>query len=248
MTLLRLVVVALGIGVGALAGCGSVSGGTGADAAGMGGVSGTGGVAGTGTGGVSGTGGGIAGAGGVGRDADTGDVPTVGSDAMDADTRRCAVKINEVQTGGAGGTSGALNEFIELYNTCPDRAFNLTGYSLVYRSATGTTDNARVSFTTATIAVGKPYFVCANSGFAGNADIRYTDGLATDGALALRSPDGNIVDSVGWGAATNAIVETAAAPAAPSGQSIARVPDGRDSDDNSHDFVIAAQPTPGAAN
>ena len=167
---------------------------------------------------------------------------------MDADTRKCAVKINEVQTGGAGGTTGALNEFIELYNTCPDRAFSLAGYNLVYRSATGTTDNPRVSFTTATIAAGKPYLVCANSGFAGNADIRYTDGLATDGSLALRSPDGSIVDAVGWGAATNAIVETAAAPAPPSGQSIARVPDGHDSDDNSHDFVIAAQPTPGAAN
>jgi hypothetical protein len=238
MTLLRLLVVALGIGVGALAGCGSVSGGMGAGAAGSGGNAGRGGV--------SGTGGGVAGA--AGQDADTGDVPAVGSDAMDADTRKCTVKINEVQTGGAGGTSGALNEFIELYNTCPDRAFSLAGHSLVYRSATGTGDFPRVTFTAETIAAGKPYFVCANSGFVGNADIRYTDGLATDGALALRSPDGSIVDAVGWGAATNAIVETAAAPAPLSGQSIARVPDGHDSDDNSHDFVIAAQPTPGAAN
>ena len=43
-TLLRLVVVALGIGAGALAGCGSVSGGSGVDATGAGGSAGKGGV------------------------------------------------------------------------------------------------------------------------------------------------------------------------------------------------------------
>jgi hypothetical protein len=175
-----------------------------------------------------------------------GDAPA--DTGMDADTRKCTVKINEVQTGGAGGTSGALNEFIELYNTCADRAFNLAGYNLVYRSATGTTDNARVMFTTQTIAPGKPYFVCANSGFMGSADVRYTDGLATDGALALRSPDGNVVDAVGWGAATNAIVETAPAVAPAPGQSIARVPDGNDTGDNSADFKVATVPSPGAPN
>ena len=156
------------------------------------------------------------------------------------------MKINEVQTGG----TTALDEFIELYNTCPDRAFDLTGYALVYRSATGTTDSPRVSFTSGGFTAGKPYFVCANSGYAGTADATYTDGLAAaGGGLALRDPDGAIVDSVGWGTATNAYVEGSPAPAPAASQSIARTPDGHDTDDNSVDFKItAATTTPGGSN
>ncbi|HEY7372425.1 MAG TPA: lamin tail domain-containing protein [Polyangia bacterium] len=190
--------------------------------------------------------------GAAGQDADTPDVPTTidapaGQDATgaDADADECTIKINEVQTGGAT----ALDEFIELYNTCPDRAFSLAGHSLVYRAATGAGDFPRVTFTVETIAAGKPYFVCANSGFAGTADAHYTDGLALDGGgLALRGPDGNIVDAVGWGSAANAFVETAPAAAPAAAQSIARQPDGHDSDDNAHDFEIAATPSPGASN
>jgi len=168
-----------------------------------------------------------------------------GEDALDADTRNCTVKINEVQTGGVT----ALDEFIELYNTCPDRAFSLAGYKVVYRSATGVGDNPRLTFSAEMIGAGRPYFICANSGFAGSADAHYTDGLALDGGtLALRGPDGNVVDAVGWGTATNALVETAAAPAPAAGQSIARVPDGRDGDDNGQDFMLATVPSPGAAN
>jgi hypothetical protein len=241
--LLRLGVVGAAVAVSVCAvsaiGCGSVSGGTGPDAAGVagaGGGAGTSGGAGmggsAGTGGGGGTGGAVAAAG-------------AGGGGGTGDTRACTVKINELQTGGAT----ALDEFIELYNTCPDRPFNLAGHTLVYRAAAGTAEFVRVAFTAETIAAGRPYFVCANTGFAGPADVQYTDGLALDGGgLALRAPDGSFVDAVGWGTAANALVETAPAPAPAAGQSIARVPDGHDSDDNSRDFMIAAQPTPGAAN
>ncbi|HVY38914.1 MAG TPA: lamin tail domain-containing protein, partial [Polyangia bacterium] len=170
-----------------------------------------------------------------------------GKDAgADTSNRVCGVKINEVQTSG----STALDEFVELYNTCPDEPLNLAGYSLVYRAASGTTEFVRVSFTGGGFAPGKPYFVCANSGYAGPADARYTDGLAdAGGGLALRGPDGDIVDSVGWGTATNAFVEGEPAPAPQAGQSIARVPDGHDTNDNSADFTIKSPPiTPGGAN
>src|SRR4051812_4177803 len=81
-----------------------------------------------------------------------------GVEAGDAATRVCTVKINEVQTGGAT----ALDEFVELYNTCPDRPLDLTGWKLVYRSDTGTTDVTRVAFAAgATIAADHPYLVCA---------------------------------------------------------------------------------------
>jgi hypothetical protein len=230
MTFIRLLMVGVGVCAAAAAagsagsGCGAVSGGTDSDA---GGVAGAGGSA--GAGGMAGTGG----------SAETGGSGGAG------DTRKCTVKINEVQTGGAT----ALDEFIELYNTCPDKPFSLAGHTLVYRAATGTAEFVRVAFTTEMIAAGAPYFVCANSGFAGAADAHYTDGLALDGGgLALRAPDGSLVDAVGWGTAANALVETTPAPAPAAGQSIARTPDGHDSDDNSRDFMIATQPTPGAPN
>ncbi len=92
-------------------------------------------AAGGAAGGAAGAAGGAAGgstAGASGKDAGT-----------DTSNRVCTVKINEVQTGGAT----ALDEFVELYNTCPDKPLDLTGYSLVYRAAAGTTDFVRVSFT-----------------------------------------------------------------------------------------------------
>jgi hypothetical protein len=162
------------------------------------------------------------------------------------DARACTVKINEIQTGG----TSALEEFVELYNTCPDRPFDLSGYSLVYRAAAGTSEFIRVAFTGATIPANKPYYVCANTAFTGQADVRYTDGLAADGGgLALRGSDGHTLDSVGWGTATNAFVEGAPATAPQPSQSITRVPDGHDTDDNSADFIVrASTTTPGGPN
>src|SRR3954447_8740563 len=123
---------------------------------------------------------------------DTPDVPA------DTDPRHCTVKINEVQTGGA---ASALDEFIELYNTCPDRPVPLAGYSLLYRSDTGTTNVLLVAFGEEVIAAGRPFFLCANGAFAGPLpDATYSNGLRdAGGGVALRAPDGSVVDSVGWG-------------------------------------------------
>jgi hypothetical protein len=171
-----------------------------------------------------------------------------GSDQAPADAspRRCTIKINEVQTGGLTGT----DEFVELFNTCGDQPVSLAGYKLVYRADAGTSDILRVAFTTEGFAAGHPFFVCANVGYAGVADARFTDGLrAEGGGLALRGPDGRILDSVGWGTASNDFVEGKPAPAPLAGQSIAREPDGADTDDNSRDFVIkGAATSPGAPN
>ncbi len=223
---------------GGMAGAAGASGHAGSAGA-AGSAGGTGGAAGKdgGGGGAAGGGGGTAGgpAGGAG-----------GHAAADAGTRLCTVKINELQTGGAT----ALDEFVELYNTCPDQAFDLTGYALVYRSAAGTTDLVRVSFAGGGFTAGKPYFVCANTGYSGQADVRYSDGLAeAGGGLAIRDPDGKVVDAVGWGTATNAFVEGSPATAPSAGQSIARIPDGHDTNDNATDFTIIGSPTtPGGPN
>jgi hypothetical protein len=226
---------------------GSAGSGGAASAAGAGGRAGVGGAGSTGGGSGSAGATGAAGAGGRAGAGAAGGAAGASSDGgTDADHRTCTVKINEIQTGGAT----ALDEFVELYNTCPDKPFDLTGYALVYRSAAGTTDFVRVSFTGGGFAAGKPYFVCANTGYAGAADARYTDGLAdAGGGLALRDLDGHVVDSVGWGTATNAFVEGAPAPAPQASQSISRTPDGHDTDDNSADFTVkAATTTPGGPN
>jgi hypothetical protein len=68
----------------------------------------------------------------------------------------------------------------------------------------------------------------------------------------LRDPNGKLLDSVGYGTATNAFVETRPAPAPPAtaspGSSGIRLPDGTDTNDNGADFRLTATPTPGAPN
>jgi hypothetical protein len=177
---------------------------------------------------------------------------TASADAHpDVDTRDCTIKINEVQTGGPGG---ALDEFVELYNTCPDRAFPLAGYTLAYRADVGTTSVSLIVFGSQTVAAFRPFFLCANGGAAytgPTADATYTASGLRDvgGGLALLGAGGAIVDSVGWGTAQNAFVEGLPAVAPAAGQSIARVPDGQDTGVNATDFSLStAAPTPGAPN
>ena len=155
------------------------------------------------------------------------------------------VVINEVQVGSAASPS---DEFIELYNPCASM-IDLTGSSLVYRSAAGTSDLVIISLNK-TIAPGGFYLVTGPAfGDMGAPDQSYGAGRmsATGGGVGLRDGTQALIDSVGYGTATNAFVEAAAAAAPPNGQSIARKPNGYDTDHNGSDFV-AMTPTPRAAN
>jgi hypothetical protein len=157
------------------------------------------------------------------------------------------VKINELST---GGTGGATDEYVELYNPC-SADVSLLGAKLVYRAATSGGDN----FTFATFASqnipAKGYFVVANGNFTGTADIKPFQGgggmAVAGGGVALRDGQDAVIDSVGWGTAVNAYVEGTVAPAPPTSQSIARTPNGTDSNNNASDFQLATL-TPGAAN
>ena len=68
----------------------------------------------------------------------------------------------------------------------------------------------------------------------------------------MKQPDGTIVDSLGYGDATNAYVPGHPAPAPPTvpppGNSDVRLPDGHNTDDNSIDFTVSTTPSPRAAN
>jgi hypothetical protein len=157
-----------------------------------------------------------------------------------------ALRVNELST---GTTVAASDEFVEVVNA-GTAAVDISGWRLVYRSATGATDVALAIVSAGTAIPAGGHYLFGGSGYVGAAvpDQSFSTGLAAaGGGVGLRKPDGTLVDSVGYGSATNAFVEGAAAAAPPAadppGKSAARLPDGKDTNDNSVDFaVITATP------
>ena len=161
------------------------------------------------------------------------------------------VRINEFMTGTA---TAASNEFVEIVNA-GTAAVDLSGCKLVYRSAAGTSDTSLDTIPSGTTLAAGAFYLFGGSGYAGPpaADQSFGTALAaTGGGLALRDASGTIVDSVGYGTATNAFVRGTAAPAPPNsaapGSSDVRLPDGHETGDNSADFSVSTTPTPRAAN
>jgi hypothetical protein len=168
-----------------------------------------------------------------------------------ATTTNVTVHVNEFST---GTTAAATDEFVEVFNAGTS-SVDLSGYKLAYRSGTGTSDVALATIPDGTTLGPGAFYLFGGSGYAGakKADQTFLAGLAgTAGGIGLRDGGGMLVDSVGYGTATNAFVETRSATAPPStaspGSSDIRLPDGRDTDDNSADFAITTAPTPGAPN
>ena len=160
------------------------------------------------------------------------------------------IRINEFSV----GTEGALgDEFVEVANAGTG-AVDLSGWKLVYRSGAGTSDVSLGTLADGTMLAPGAFFLFGGSAYSGAhpADKSFSAGLASDaGGVAIKDADGNIVDSVGWGDATNAFVEgttAAAPPIAPApGKSDARHPNGQDTNVNAADFTIG-DPTPGVSN
>ena len=161
------------------------------------------------------------------------------------------IRVNEFMTGSTGAAS---NEFVELVNAGP-AAVNVGGYKVAYRSAAGTSDTTLATIPDGTTIPAGGFYLLAGSGYLGShaPDQTFSASLAaTGGGLAVRDAAGAILDSVGYGEATNAFVEghPAAAPPATAtpGSSADRIPDGRDTNDNAADFSISAPPSPGESN
>jgi Lamin Tail Domain/Collagen triple helix repeat (20 copies) len=161
-----------------------------------------------------------------------------------------ALRVNEVMTGVSGS---AANEFVEVVNA-GSAAADLGGHKLVYRSATGASDVTLGTVPAGTTLAAGARYVFGGAAFTATADQSFGTGLAASGGgIGLRDPQGQLVDSVGYGAGTaNGFVEGAPGPAPPTvaspGASISRLPDGHDTNDNSADFTVASPPTPGASN
>lgn len=156
------------------------------------------------------------------------------------------VTINEIQTHGAAGPE---YEFIELFNNSPC-AVAADEYELIYRSATSSTNHG-VKWRGATGRTIEPWahLVISSESFPNPGGEVLPSGFslsASGGGLALER-GGEAIDQVGWGEADNGFVDVAAAPAPGMDESIARIPDGADSNDNFADFRVSA-PSPGAVN
>jgi hypothetical protein len=164
---------------------------------------------------------------------------------VDAQLAPPHVVINEIST---GGLLYSNDEYVELFNPGIS-AIDLSGYRLVYRSAAGGADNPSSVQLQGALAAGG-YLLFTGSDYSGGGSVSGSLPFTlsgTGGGVAIRdSLSGTIIDSVGYGNATNLFVEGTAAPAPPAGQSISRSQNGADTNDNSSDFIIGER-TPGAA-
>jgi hypothetical protein len=157
--------------------------------------------------------------------------------------------LSEVATGG----SSASDEFVEIYNA-GSVPVELGGCELAYASASGSSAALKVAFATPLSIGPGQHLLAANAAgiYAATADATYAGGLAGDGGtLVLRRGDGSVIDALSWGTAVNSYVEGVPAPAPPAGSSLERRPGSPagnwlDSNDNSADWLVRANPHPQA--
>jgi lamin tail-like protein/collagen triple helix repeat protein len=162
-----------------------------------------------------------------------------------------SIRVNEFST---GTSTSATDEFVEIVNVGAGSA-DIGGYKLAYRSGAGTSDVTLATIPTGTTLAPGAFYLFGGSGYAGAAPANqsFSQALAASaGGIGVRDANGTVVDSVGYGTATNAFVEAHAASAPPAtavpGSSDIRLPDGADTDDNGVDFTVTVAPTPGGPN
>jgi hypothetical protein len=170
-----------------------------------------------------------------------------GGQCLGQDLSQCHPVINEVMP-----HDYSSNAFVEIYNPC-DVAFDLAGWELVYFSPANTT-----SLPTATLATftnmqlpASQYVVAVTSGLTVPPSVPFVifDRVmsSTNVGFALRVPGIVTVDSVSTGSQPNAATEGYPAPAPSTGNSIQRIPNGVDTNDNQNDFKLG-NPTLGGPN
>lgn len=191
------------------------------------------------------------------------DAADASDDVVDEPTCILQLLVNEVQV---AGPQGASDEFVELLNLA-DCAGSLAGYELRYSSAGGSNPYVVWTGTTETIEA-HGYAVIGGKNFQTTTNLvaRFTGDVgngvlaASGGGVGLFGPDLLMTDSVAYELLTtkshpyvrpSAAPDGGQAPGAPnpaSGKSIARTPDGQNTNTSASDFVLVATPTPGAAN
>ena len=173
------------------------------------------------------------------------------------------VVINEAYL--SGGSSGAAykNKFVELYNSS-NAPVSLDGWSVQYRSATGTAAPSAVAALSGSIPAKGYYLVQGGSNGANGADLPAPDLVA--GALNFGGSGGTIVlakqptavglptgsavepagvaDLLGYGSSNTFETKAAAAPASNTDVKSLNRTGGADSNSNAADFTLSAAITP----
>jgi len=158
-----------------------------------------------------------------------------------------AVRLNEVLYDPAGSDAGY--EFVELFNAS-DAAVDLAGWRLEAGNGARAGDwHAQWEGAQGERIGPRALFLIAGALVAARADARVDLALQNGpDAVRLLSPRGEI-DLLGWGALEfEEYFEGRPAEDVAGGVSLARIPDGRDTDDNAADFHARSRPTPGAEN
>lgn len=159
--------------------------------------------------------------------------------ALSAKAQTSKIVINEMYYDSPGEDHGS---FLELRGT-PGSSIN--GFSIQTFNNKGTQTNT-IKLDGSFSKTG--YFVISQDNtVAGANQINEAANLVNKGGAVQLTNGSSIVDAVAYGNAGKAKGEAQAAKDTPSGSSLARIPDGTDSDNNAKDFMIS-KPSPGIAN
>ncbi|WP_082499972.1 ExeM/NucH family extracellular endonuclease [Nocardioides sp. Leaf285] len=160
--------------------------------------------------------------------------------------------ISEVYGGGGNTGAAFTHDFIELYNPTAS-AISVTGMSVQYRSATGT--SAQVTPLSGSVPAGGHYLVQQAAGTTPAAALPTPDATGTiamsgsNGVVLLASSEtpvsttgelagaAGVLDAVGYGITPTSFEERNTGVALTNSTSAARTATGTDSDDNADDFV-----------
>ncbi|WP_445155319.1 ExeM/NucH family extracellular endonuclease [Arthrobacter sp. Hor0625] len=178
------------------------------------------------------------------------------------------VIINEAYLSGGSAGAAYKNKFVELHNTS-DAAVSLDGWSLQYRSATGTAAPNNTAALTGTIPAGGYYLLKGGSNGAVGADLPAADATAAGfnpagggGTIVLARQattlqslgTGSVVetagvaDLIGYGSSNTFETQAATAPSGNTDVKSLNRSGGADSNNNAADFTLNAAITPKAAN
>jgi endonuclease G len=167
------------------------------------------------------------------------------------------VVISQLYGGGGNNNAVYLNDFVELYNR-GTAAVDLTGWSIQYTSAAGSSWGFNLQSLGGTIAPGQYLLIALASGGAngiplpeaniyGQINMSATSGklALVDTATALTDgcplTDPHLIDFVGYGSSANCAEGGAAAPAPSNSTAILRNGDGgTDTNNNGADFIAGA--------
>jgi hypothetical protein len=164
--------------------------------------------------------------------------------------------INEVQTDSVSGAGGSADDFIELYNPT-NTDIVLDGWSIQKQSSASTSAIYKKTLDGTIFAGG--YFLIVRGGASTDQSLKDMADVLTASTFSISSnnviylvndnvdienkEDMNIIDYLGMGSAEN-FEGLATANNPIETKSIARVPDGEDSDENSIDFAVLDTPNP----